>query len=349
MKARFFKHTLKFKQPAGTSRGVMSHRDVWFIEITDPVKNISGIGEIAPLPGGLSIELNSDFEAKIRTVVDDIYNYKFWIEQGLLDYPSIRFGLEIAIRDLQTGGQKILFPSGFTQGKSGIDINGLVWMGDADFMKQQVRNKIDQGFRCIKLKIGALDFDTEFEILKSIRKDFSADEMEIRVDANGAFTADNSVEILEKLAGLEIHSIEQPIKKGQWDVMADLCNQKILPVALDEELIGINLRQEKVALLLSILPDYIILKPSLHGGFAGCTEWIEIAESLKIGWWITSALESNIGLNAIAQWAATLNNPMPQGLGTGQLFTNNIPSPLEIKDAKLHFNPRISWDLSLIK
>jgi L-alanine-DL-glutamate epimerase-like enolase superfamily enzyme len=216
-------------------------------------------------------------------------------------------------------------------------------------MKQQVRNKIDQGFRCIKLKIGALDFDTEFEILKSIRKDFSADEMEIRVDANGAFTADNSVEILEKLARLEIHSIEQPIKKGQWDVMADLCNQKILPVALDEELIGINLRQEKVALLLSILPDYIILKPSLHGGFAGCTEWIEIAESLNIGWWITSALESNIGLNAIAQWAETLNNPMPQGLGTGQLFTNNIPSPLEIKDAKLHFNPRISWDLSLIK
>ncbi len=346
MIAKYFRYTLHFKRPACTSRGVMSTRDVWFLVISDPLKNITGIGEIAPL-SGLSTEAGTGFEEKIKAVADDISNYQYWIDVGLLDFPSIRFGLETAIKDFETGGKMILFPSQFTGGKAVIPINGLVWMGDIDFMKKQVAKKIEGGFRCIKLKIGAIDFEDEYEILKSIRKDFSAGELELRVDANGAFDPTEAPKILENLADLEIHSIEQPIKKGQWEAMADLVNQRILPIALDEELIGVNRRNEKISLLLSILPDYIILKPSLHGGIAGCTEWIELAESLNIGWWITSALESNIGLNAIAQWTATLGSKMPQGLGTGQLFTNNITSPLEIRNASLQFDSSKTWDTSL--
>ena len=346
MTARYFKYTLNFKRPAGTSRGVMNRREVWFLIVSDPMNKISGIGEIAPLPG-LSPETGSGFEEKISAVAGDISNYQYWIDEGLQDFPSIRFGLETAIKDFESGGKRVLFRSAFAQGKAGIPINGLVWMGDADFMKKQVAAKIEAGFRCIKLKIGAIDFDDELNILKSIRKDFPADVLELRVDANGALDPKAASGVMKQLADLEIHSIEQPIEKGQWKEMTDLVNQTILPIALDEELIGINRRDEKIALLLSILPDYIILKPSLHGGFAGCSEWIELAENLNIGWWITSALESNIGLNAIAQWTATFKNPMPQGLGTGQLFTNNIHSPLEIKNAALDFNPTKSWDTSL--
>lgn len=348
MNARFFKYTLNFRRPAGTSRGVMNHRDVWFLVVSDPATKNTGIGEIAPLPG-LSPETGAGFEEKINAVVRDISNHPYWIEEGLMDFPSIRFGLETAMKDLQTGGVNKLFPSKFTDGTMGIPINGLVWMGDVDFMKKQVVEKIEAGFRCVKLKIGAIDFEEELKILKSIRRDFSADELELRVDANGAFTPKQAPGILQQLADLEIHSIEQPIKKGQWEAMAHLVCQSFLPIALDEELIGINRREEKIALLLSILPDYIILKPSLHGGLAGCTEWIELAGSLNIGWWITSALESNIGLNAIAQWTATLNNSMPQGLGTGQLYTNNIKAPLEINKAALFFNPTHTRDTSFLE
>lgn len=346
MTGKFFKHTLNFSRPAGTSRGVMLDRDVWFLVVRDDEGTQKGIGEIAPLKC-LSCDDVTGFEAKIAEVCNDMSRYQYWIDEGLNDFPSIRFGLETAIRDYNTEGSKILFPSIFLEGKKGIPINGLVWMGDAGFMKSQVKEKIDQGFHCIKLKIGAIDFEEEISIIKSIRKEFSENEIEIRVDANGAFSPDDALEKLQRLADLNIHSIEQPIRQKQWPEMAELCSKSILPVALDEELIGINHREEKIKMLLSILPDYIILKPSLHGGFAGCNQWIELAESLNIGWWITSALESNIGLNAIAQWAATLNTTMPQGLGTGQLFTNNIPSPLEIKSGKLFYNPQQPWDLTL--
>lgn len=346
MTGKFFKHTLNFSRPAGTSRGVMLSRDVWYLVIENDEGTERGIGEIAPLKG-LSCDNVPGFEARIAEVCNDISRYQYWIDEGLKDFPSIRFGLETAIRDYNTEGSKILFPSVFLEGKKGIPINGLVWMGDAGFMKSQVKEKIDQGFNCIKLKIGAIDFEEEISIIKSIRKEFSASEMEIRVDANGAFSPDDAPEKMERLADLGIHSIEQPIRQKQWPEMSELCSKSILPIALDEELIGINDREEKIKMLFSILPDYIILKPSLHGGFAGCNEWVQLAESLNIGWWITSALESNIGLNAIAQWTATLNNTMPQGLGTGQLFTNNIPSPLEIKSGQLFYNPQHSWDLKL--
>lgn len=347
MKAYFKKHTLIFNKPAATSRGVMLQREVWYLFIENDEGSKTGIGEIAPLKN-LSCDAIPELEDKIAMVCCDINNYKYWIENGLENFPSIRFGLETAIADLHAKQDKILFTSEFTRGKVGITINGLVWMGDADFMRRQIAEKIKQGFGCIKLKIGASDFESELALIDEIRKEFSADQIEIRVDANGAFAPDEAPEKLARLANLNIHSIEQPIKQGQIVELAALCNQAILPVALDEELIGINQRQEKIKLLVSTLPDYIILKPSLHGGIAGCTEWIKIAESLNIGWWITSALESNVGLNAISQWTATLNNSLPQGLGTGQLFINNIPSPLEIKNGNLFYNPEKSWDFNSI-
>ncbi len=342
MKASFKKYSLNFVRPAGTSRGTMISRDTWYIIIKD--ENKTGIGEIAPLKN-LSCDDTPELEQKIAAVCRDISNYKYWIDEGLLDFPSIRFGLETALADLHAEGDKVLFPSDFTKGMKSIPINGLIWMGDANFMSKQISEKLDQGFRCIKLKIGAIDFDTEIILLKKLRNEFPPDELEIRVDANGAFAPAEAPKKLAKLAGLKIHSIEQPIRQGQYEAMAELCMQSIVPIALDEELIGINKREDKIKVLLSILPEYIILKPSLHGGIAGCTEWIQIAESLNIGWWLTSALESNIGLNAIAQWTATLNNPLPQGLGTGKLFTNNIPSPLEIRKGELFYNIEKSWDL----
>lgn len=346
MIASYKKYNLKFNRPAGTSRGVMLDRDVWYIYIYDSVNDQDcGVGEVAPLRN-LSCDDTPDLENKIAEVCREIENFPFWIAEGLKDFPSIRFGLETAILDFQHKKSKIVFPSEFTRGKVGIPINGLIWMGESGFMKAQIREKIAQGFRCIKLKIGAIDFDTELELLKMIRAEFPAEQMEIRVDANGAFAVKEAPAKLRKLAGLQIHSIEQPIKQAQFEQMAELVNQDILPIALDEELIGVNDRAEKIKLLLAILPDYIILKPSLHGGIAGCSEWIEIAESLHIAWWITSALESNVGLNAIAQWTFTLKSKLPQGLGTGQLFTNNISSPLEIKNAYLYYNPDKSWDLN---
>lgn len=347
MKASFKKHTLIFNNPAGTSRGVMLDREVWYLFVENNEGSKTGIGEIAPLKN-LSCDAIPELEDKIAAVCHDINNYKYWVETGLEDFPSIRFGLETAIADLHAGQDKIIFPSEFTDGNAGISINGLIWMGDANFMRRQIAEKIKEGFGCIKLKIGANDFETELSVIREMRNELPADKLEIRVDANGAFSPDEAPEKLAKLAELNIHSIEQPLKQGQFEAMADLCSLAILPIALDEELIGVNRREEKIKLLVATLPDYIILKPSLHGGIAGCTEWIEIANSLNIGWWITSALESNIGLNAIAQWTARLNNPLPQGLGTGQLFTNNIPSPLEIRNGNLFYNPEKSWDLNSI-
>ena len=335
MKASFQKYTLNFKQASGTSRGVYTTRESWFIFLNDGTN--TSIGECAPLPD-LSIESPKRMSAKLLQVCEQI-GYFSQSPEELNAWPSIKFGLETALLDLKNGGKQELFPSAFTRGEQGIPINGLIWMGTPEFMKLQIRTKLDAGFRCIKMKIGALDFETELELLKSIRSEFSPEEITLRVDANCAYSFQAALENLKRLSDLQVHSIEQPIQTGRWNEMAELCRQSPVPIGLDEELIGISSGKEMQKLLETIRPAYLILKPSLHGGFSGCEKWIELAEKNGSGWWITSALESNIGLNAIAQWTFQLNAKNEQGLGTGQLFTNNFDSPLEITGDQLRFLP----------
>ncbi len=346
LKAAFKKYTLNFKRPSGTSRGILTQKDSWFIFVWDEFDPlIKGIGECGLLKG-LSIDDRPDYGKKIIEVCNNIQNHQKYIDKGLKGFPSIRFGLEMALKDLHSKGRKILYDSSFTEGKDAIEINGLVWMGNFDFMKKQIIEKITSGFKCIKFKIGAIDFNKELELLNNIRKEFSINDIEIRVDANGAFLPEEAMDKLNCLSAYDLHSIEQPIKQGQWEKMAELCKKTPLPIALDEELIGISEIPQKTKMIESIKPQYIILKPSLVGGFKASEEWIELAEQNKIGWWVTSALESNIGLNAIAQWTYTLMNKMPQGLGTGQLYTNNFGSPLNIVKGKLYFDPSKGWDLN---
>lgn len=342
MKATFKKYTLKFKRPSGTSRGIYATRDSWFIFLGDGQN--AGIGECAPLPD-LSIENPAKMSAKLLQVCEQI-DYFTANPEEFREWPSIQCGIEMAVLDLKNGGKRELFSSPFTEGKQGIPINGLIWMGTPEFMKQQIRAKLDAGFRCIKMKIGALDFDTEFELLKAIRQEFSPAEITLRADANGAWQLKTALENLKRLSDLHIHSVEQPIEAGRWNEMAELCQKSPVPVGLDEELIGIISHRERQKLLETIRPAYLILKPSLHGGFAGCEKWISEAENVGAGWWITSALESNIGLNAIAQWTFQLNAKAEQGLGTGQLYTNNFDSPLEIEGEKLWYLPGKNWDLA---
>ena len=344
MNATFKKYTLNFKKASGTSRGIYTTRDSWFIFLTDGTN--TGIGECAPLPD-LSIESLKRMSAKLLQVCEEI-GYFSQFPEDLQTWPSIRFGLETALLDLKNGGHQILFPSAFTRGEEGIPINGLIWMGAPEFMKQQIRSKLEAGFRCIKMKIGALDFETEFELLKTIRSEFSPEEITLRVDANGAYSLKIALENLKRLSDLQIHSIEQPIEAGHWAEMAELCRKSPVPIGLDEELTGISSRTEMQKMMETIRPDYLILKPSLHGGFAGCEKWIEQAAKYRTGWWITSALESNIGLNAIAQWTFQLNATAEQGLGTGQLFTNNFDSPLEITSDQLWFRPEKKWSMKLL-
>ena len=348
LKATFSKHTLVFKQASGTSRGVLRKKSSWFIIITEESTGKQGIGECGLLRG-LSADNWTDYETTLKKVCEDISNYQWWIEKGLLEFPSIQFGLEMAVQDLNSNDH-LLFPSKFTAGKKSIPINGLVWMGTKEFMRQQIEEKLEQGFDCVKMKIGAIDFETEITLLKSIRKRFSKETIELRVDANGAFQIGEDVlSKLNTLSKLDIHSIEQPIQQGQIEAMRDLCKITPVPIALDEELIGIFEKEKKQELISLIQPQYIILKPSLVGGFRGSQEWIDAAADYNIPWWITSALESNIGLSAIGQWTYTLQNSMPQGLGTGSLYTNNFPSPLFIKDGALHYDDKGNWDLSLLK
>lgn len=331
--ARIEERLLHFKQPAGTSRGVYTTRQCWLIHLTDGQN--TGIGECAPLPD-LSCDAIPDYRSLLEKVCRD------FCEEGEIDYdalrpyPSMLFGLETALLNLQHGDR--LFDTAFSRGEVGIPINGLVWMGNYDEMLQRLEDKLEKGFRCVKLKIGAIDFDQELDLVKRIRERFSFHEVELRVDANGAFPYEEALYKLELLSQYAIHSIEQPIKAGQWGYMAELCRESPLPIALDEELIGVNDPEMKVHMLNIIKPRYIILKPSLHGGMQGCREWIETAKDMGIGSWITSALESNIGLNAIAQFASEVYGDaimMPQGLGTGQLFTDNIEMALEIRGDKL--------------
>lgn len=345
MEANYKQHNLQFKRPSGTSRGVLHTKETWFLVLRE--NNKVGVGECGILRG-LSIDDKPDYEEKLQWLCKNINQDKNQLLQELKPYPSIRFGLEMALQSLQAENAMQLFPSDFTDGKAKIPINGLIWMGEKSFMKEQIQEKIEQGFHCIKLKIGAIDFEKEIELLQYIRKEFSAEAIELRVDANGAFDPDEALEKLQRLSELDLHSIEQPIKQGQAEEMAKLCQETPLPIALDEELIGIVQKAEKEQLLAQIKPQYIILKPSLLGGFAASNEWINLAKKHTIGWWITSALESNVGLNAIAQFTFKKETNLPQGLGTGSLYTNNIKAPLEVKKEFLTYNPKKNWDLQSI-
>ena len=330
---------LHFKQPAGTSRGVYTTRKIWLISLSDGQRE--GVGECAPLPD-LSCDAlpDEEYEARLSQFCASLCQSGALDVDALRDYPSMLFGLETALLNLQNGDR--LFDTAFSRGEVGIPINGLVWMGNHEEMLRRMEEKLEAGFRCIKLKIGAIDFDQELDLIRRIRDRFSFHEVELRVDANGAFPYDEALYKLELLSQYNIHSIEQPIKAGQWAFMAELCRESPLPIALDEELIGVNDPEMKRHMLNIIKPRYIILKPSLHGGMAGCREWIDLARDMGIGSWITSALESNIGLNAIAQFASSVYGDhitMPQGLGTGQLFTDNISMPLEIRNDQLWLCP----------
>ena len=344
MKAHYKKHILEFKTPSGTSRGILKTKEAWFIVLED--KGRLGFGECGMLRG-LSIDDRPDFEQTLQWVCANIHLGEQQLYDALTEFPSIQMGLEIAFRSLAAHDPFQIYPSAFTKGEASIAINGLIWMGDKDFMSRQITSKLNEGFGCIKMKIGAINFDTELALLKSIRQEFSASEIEIRVDANGAFDPKNALEKLKQLSDLDLHSIEQPIAVKQWDQMAYLCEKSPLDIALDEELIGVFTNQSKQALLQHIKPKYIILKPSFIGGFKGSDSWIELSQANNVQWWITSALESNVGLNAISQYTFTKNSTLPQGLGTGSLYTNNIASALQITKGTLCYNPTKKWNFNL--
>jgi len=341
MKASYKRYLLEFKRPSGTSRGVLTEKETWFLKIED--NDRYGLGECGILRS-LSYDDRPDYEDKLHWVCENINLGKEMLWEELREFPSIQFGVEMAFQSLESSTPFELFPSEFTQGNDHIAINGLIWMGDREFMKKQISEKIEQGFRCIKLKIGAIDFETEIELLKSIRENFSAESMELRVDANGAFHPAEALQKLERLSKFDLHSIEQPIKQGQIPEMTQLCSKTPIPIALDEELIGVTDVTEKAKLIQTIQPQYAIYKPSLIGGMKGTQEWIDICEANQVEWWITSALESNVGLNAIAQWTYTLDTDLPQGLGTGGLYTNNFTSPLLVQDGKIQYDPQVNWD-----
>jgi len=340
MQARFKKHRLYFKRPSGTSRGILTYKDSWFLVLHAHGK--TGIGECSILEG-----LSPDDPQRIEAVLSSLCSA---LEAGntlpdLTVWPAIQMGLETALCSLEGTHSFSLYPSKFTQGKGAIPINGLVWMGSFESMNTQIRNLLMAGYNCIKLKIGALDFERELDLLAQLRKEFTEKEIILRVDANGAFQPDEALEKLKRLSEYKVHSIEQPIGINQWQKMADLCSKTPVPIALDEELIGPHTAESKHQLLKEIKPQFIILKPSLLGGFKEADQWIQYADNLAIGWWITSALESNIGLNAIAQWTYLKEVSGHQGLGTGSLFTNNISSPLRIKKGCLMLDNSLHWEV----
>ena len=342
LKATFVRRLLQFIEPAITSRGALATRETWYIKVwrrDDPTRY--GIGECA-LFRGLSAEDGSDYEQRLSEACARVNEFS---AAEWRDCSSICFGMETALADLQQGGARVVFPSPFALGESVIEINGLVWMGSREQMTRRVEEKLAAGFRCIKLKIGGIDFREEVAILREIRARVAANELQLRLDANGAFTPRNALQRLDALARFDIHSIEQPIRQGAWKEMSRVARHSPIPVALDEELIGVSSRTRKMELLDCISPTYIVLKPSLAGGFASCDEWIELANARSIRWWATSALESNIGLNAIAQWCFARGGLRPAGLGTGGLYINNVLSPLAQRGRFLSIDPRASWNV----
>jgi L-alanine-DL-glutamate epimerase-like enolase superfamily enzyme len=350
-KAWYFRRDLVFRFDAHTSRGPLRQKPSWFLVLFDPqAPDEFGLGECSLIPG-LSPETEDEVAAGLERLVKGINAMGFDLLNpvvGEIEQPAVRMAWDMARRDYQHGGRRVLYESPFVEGEEGIPINGLVWMGDIETMWQRLREKVEAGFRVIKLKVGSLDFEAECELLRRARREWGgADHLELRVDANGAFAPGEALDKLHRLSEFALHSIEQPIAPGQWDAMAHLCRDSPVPIALDEELIGVNGREDKIQLLTALQPAYLILKPSLLGGLRAADQWADLAEARNIGWWATSALESNIGLNAIAQWAAYRQVSRPQGLGTGQLFENNFPSPLRIVGDRLWYDPTYPWRVEL--
>ena len=346
VQAKYIRHPIKFHRPAGTSRGLLHQKECWFVKLTSEA-GLTGVGEISFIPG-LSLEDPDEIEIQLDHVCKLISRGEMDPAQELPSLPGIRFALEGAMRDLEQGGARLLFDSDFTKGKAGILVNGLIWMGDRAFMKKQVRDKLDQGFRVLKMKVGALDVNEEIDLLAWIRSEYGAGDLEIRLDANGAWSPEEATLRMARFAKFGIHSIEQPIAAGQIESMSELCRNPVIPIALDEELIGVTRMEERRQLIEQIRPDFIILKPGLLGGFSLAEQWIDLAESVGTAWWITSALESSVGLNAISQWTYQLGVSMPQGLGTGMLYNNNIQSPLLMEENQLWYRPERGWDLQSI-
>lgn len=356
--ASFQKHRLDFTFHAGTSRGVLRHKDTWIIKVVDDANpEVIALGEAAPLVK-LSIDDIPDFDEKLEEICEKIGGrprpsnedeiYKLLDELIPTELPSIYFGFEVAFLDLLNGGKRMIYDNTFSRGEIGTPINGLIWMGALEDMLFQITEKVDEGFDCIKVKIGSMDFEKECDLLQYIRSKYYKMDITLRVDANGAFETDEALEKLEQLSKFNIHSIEQPIKEGQTAAMYELCRQSLVPIALDEELIGVHTFESKKQLLETIKPQYIIIKPTLVGGLRSSREWIAIAEELNIGWWMTSALESNVGLNAISQFTAEYETEIPHGLGTGKLYHNNFPSPLTIEKGQIYYRSPSAWDLSLL-
>ena len=348
MQARWIEHVLEPQFELGTSKGPINARTVWYLLAWNNDRpDVIGIGEAALFPGH-SKEFPADVRTKLLELCNDTTNWEERLNTDLVTVPGVRFAVEQCLRDLEAGGSKILLPSTFTLGQQGIPINGLVWMGDKSTMRTRIREQIEKGYRCIKMKIGAIGIEDELELLRSVREEYNAADLTLRVDANGAFNMQNVRPVLDALASLEIHSIEQPIAPGLIESMTELCADTPLPIALDEDLIGMGHNDLKQDLLDTVKPQFIVIKPSLAGGWKATREWIDAAQERGIGWWITSALESSIGLNAIAQFTATLGVQMPQGLGTGRVYRNNIPSPLVPTAGHLYYRPELEWDLSTI-
>lgn len=343
IRARWTENLLTPRFPLGTSKGTITERTVWYLSAWEEDRpDIIGVGEVALFPGH-SREFPADVRTKLVELCADTSDWEDRLTGDLVDVPSVRFAVEQCLKDLEASGSKVLFPSEFTLGRKGIPINGLVWMGDRSEMRARIRERLAAGYACIKMKIGAIGIEEEIAILREVRNEFGPEEVVLRVDANGAFDARSAPAILVRLAELGVESIEQPVPAGLYEVMAELCADPPLPIALDEDLIGHNTYDAKVDLLDAVKPQAIVIKPSLVGGWKAAHDWIRLAEARGVRWWITSALESTIGLNAIAQWTATLGVTAPQGLGTGGVYTNNIPSPLIAERGELRYRPEVEW------
>ncbi len=354
----YLKHTLRFRFEAGTSRGVLREKDSYIVRIYDDEDpTLMGLGECGPLPG-LSLDDQPDFEQRLSDLCQYFSKLDLQLFSGNVpivlnqligqELPSVLFGFETAMLDYLSGGRRIIADNDFVRGVRSLPINGLIWMGDAAFMKRQIDEKLAAGYTTLKLKIGAIDFEQELELLASIRERFTPEQITLRVDANGAFTAAEAMDKLTRLSAFQLHSIEQPIRAGAHDQMAELCRHTPLPIALDEDLVGHMEYVDKFRLLKKIQPQFVVLKPTLLGGLRHSDEWIELANRLNIGWWITSALESNIGLNAIAQYTAKYRHLIPQGLGTGQLYHNNFDSPLHTENGQIRYDVGEQWKLETV-
>jgi o-succinylbenzoate synthase len=343
LEASYTGYPLYFTHPSGTSRGVLTEKPCWFIRLRRE-DGVTGTGEVSFIPG-LSMEDPGEIGVRLDQVCKSVTGGFMDPDQALTGFPGIQFALECAMLDLEGGGEQLLYPSDFTEGRKGIQINGLIWMGDPGYMKVQIWKKLDQGFRVLKMKVGALEMEQELEVLSWIRSQFGNDQLEIRLDANGAWAPGDALGKMERYAEYGIHSVEQPIAAGQWEAMGRICRESPVPVALDEELIGLDVLKDGPAMLRVVSPGFLILKPGLLGGFRNAGKWIGLAEEAGAGWWVTSALESSVGLNAIAQWTCHRKVTIPQGLGTGTIYRNNIPSPLQVESDSLWYRKERKWNM----